>query len=890
MRTIKIENIKGNFFGGLPYSANWDFSDGAEPSRLTVNIVSENGKYAKPNPNYAKLEKINIGGFDFEGYLINYMFENRPDQKILRVEYVDQAADLNKYYVALHKKHGDKQTNKAKNLILVGKEYHPCDDNLDSNILYTESKKRIDFCDPCPFMPEDKYDFACDPLISDFEIFPVYYTFNELINKIPNFKIDRGGLNLDSYNSYKAAHVGVLKNVLDSWCSDLGIAYFWDPFDKNLKFIPRNKLLSLPTKESIEKNQNVIDLNYGESVENTFSRGHIGTFEKAGSIQEYQCENLTRENLKCLTLKDLYEEEKGNPYNGLDKDKVNLWSDIRELTVAVSYLGQASRIAFLWFWVFGNLNPERTEEMIIKSSNKNEDENNTGKVMVPLGNMMIKDVYSLQSSSAESRNKFIQCRSVIADVEKKRMDDEDKASGVYNTTNPSYYFIVAEVNENLATKQGEEDENLAQNFLGKYWYKKFRAKIPGATNSNSQVQVESPEGEGSAQWYPVDTDLNTISLFSLPRHEKSKIAKIVKSIDRDKKENELEAKKNQAAAKNFNHSKETLRNYHSFILMERSSKWFVPPGDPDSLQWYNNLFEWFKDHTPQAFGENNGRPKLLETLYPESKKNSNIKLFICRSVPEFKVALKVVDEHPLEPKQRKQKEEEVQDILGNTTIRKLGGWGLNGNRAVEITLPSPKGIKLTCPVQAFGNNQFIRSSQNDVDGDEGFIVFARSNASFPKVLPKIQYNYTEHPSDVNVGKVDYLLKSIEENNLSLLNKNKCLIDRKAFEEYSKKFFQYSKYEITQPQRKISFRIAGAFPEKYNVSQGLSSVGISIDDNGVYTTYSFEDKIISPPSDDYIQNYLRDLYSPKQTMAYLNPVNNSQISTIRTATDYIKNQR
>jgi hypothetical protein len=908
MRTIDVQNVKGNFFGGLPYNVSWDFGVGAEPSKLTINIVSERGEYATPTPSFALLETLNIGDFKFEGYLVNYSFDNRPEQKTLQVEYLDRAADLNRYFVALHKKHGDKNkpSPNDKNLILVGKEYHPCDKNLDSKINYEESQETtIDYCDPCPYMPENKYDFSCDRVLSEFEIFPVYYTFNELISKISVFQIDQGDLKLDGYNKYKASHVGVLKNVLDSWCSDLGLAYFWDPFDKKLIFISRNKPLLLPTPEQMKENINVIDLNYGESIENTFSRGAIGSFEKAGSIQEYQCTNTTRENLKCFTLSDLYEEDKKNPYRSSEEEN-KLWSDIKELTVAVSYLGQSARIAFLWFWVFGNLNPELVEEMIIKNDSektpeeKKSDQNDENKIMIPLGNMKIKAVYSAQSTDEDNRGKWRRCQRALSQIERRRLDREDGASANFSSDNPSYYFFVAEVNEDLATKQGEEDENLAKNFLGKYWFKKFRVKIPGATNSNSQVQVESPEGEGSAQWYPVDSDLTTLPLFGFEYEEKSVIGKLVKDIDKEKKQNEEEAQKNREAARRFEHSKESLRNYNSFILMERNSKWFVPPGSPDSLKWYDGLFEWFKDRSPQVFGDNDGRPKFLERLYPESRKNSNIKLFICRALPSFDVGFRVVNEHPLEPKERKQKEADDQDVLGNTVIRKLGSWGLNGNKAVEITLPSPKGIKLTCPVQAFGNNQFITKRETpssdpnnpspdsvitgggDVDGDEGFIVFVNSSATFPKVLPKIQYDYVLSPGSTQVAKVDYLLKSVEEDNLSLLNNKQCLISKKVFSDYAKDFFEYSKYEITEPQRKISFRMAGAFPETYPVSQGLSSVNISIDDNGVYTNYSFEDRVITPPSDEYIETYLRDLYTQKPSIAYLNPVDKIRVERIRTA--------
>ena len=40
---------------------------------------------------------------------------------------------------------------------------------------------------------------------------------------------------------------------------------------------------------------------------------------------------------------------------------------------------------------------------------------------------------------------------------------------------------------------------------------------------------------------------------------------------------------------------------------------------------------------------------------------------------------------------------------------------------------------------------------------------------------------------------------------------------------------------------------------FGIPNGLSSVQISVGDNGVFTDYSFEDKIVLPPSDDVIQD-------------------------------------
>lgn len=911
MRIIKASNIKGNFFGGLPYNVSWDFGVGADPSRLIVSVVSENGQYANPKLSFETTETVSIGKFNFEGYLVNFSFTKSPDRKLLQLEYLDKAADLNKFFVGLNKKHGDKTNQVFKNLILVGKEYHPCDTNQDSMIDYQEGNTRnIDYCDPCPFMPTDKYDFSCNAVMSDFAIFEVYYTFNELIDKVRSatgLVFDTTDANIEKKKKFKSRHVGNLKNVLDSWCSDLGLAYFWDPFDKKFIFIGREKPIRIPELSIFEQMEDVIDLNHGESIENTFSRGVIGTFEKEGRIEEYQCKRETREIVKCFNVGDLYDAETQNPFPTKNKDTAKLWSDIKELTVAVSYLGQPARNAFLWFWVYGNLDGEAVEKIVVPySAGKESDENNEGKILTMLGNMTIRDVYYPKHRDTDRVRyaKWQECLRILPKSERDRITREDANSeGTFNYDNPSVYFLVAEVNEDLARRDAETDENLAKNFLGKYWYKKFKAKIPGATNSNSQVSVETPEG--SAQWYPVDSDLTTINLFNFEHDEKSVLGKIVTDINKDKKENELEAVKNREAAKNFNQTINTLRNYHSFILLERDGKWFVPPGSPNSLQWYDKLFEWFKDSSPQVLGDNNGRPDRLATIHPESRKNSNIKLFVCRARKDFDVKFEVRDEHPLEPKERKEKELETQDILGNTVVQKKGRWGLNGNKYVEITLPDPKGIKLGCPVQAFANNQFLKGSVGgtkesseglggaisnpDLDGDEGFLVFVTSNASFPKVLPKIQYQYTENPQSTNVAKVDYLLSSVEEANINLIrgSKKECIVKKKDFEKYAKDFFEFSNYEMKEPQKKISFKSAGAFPEQYKAAQGLASVQISVDDNGVFTSYSFEDRIIQPPSDEFIQSYLRDLYQKKPSINYLQAVNQDSYNLINKTAGIIR---
>lgn len=882
-RLIDINQVKGNFFGGLPYSVNWSFNNGDEPSKLTVNVVSANGVYQTPTPTFSQIQRIQIGDFAFEGYLVGYSFNNTPSEKILELEYVDQAVNLDKWFVGLHTKHGNKYNNKAPRLILVGKPYHPCDKNLDSNINYEESdQKQIDNCDPCPFLPEDKYDAACDPILSEFEIFDVYYTFNELIKNIPQeFSVQIQ--NADRYQNYKAQHIGSLKSVLNSWCSDLGLSYYWDPFTAQLIFIDRSKPISIPPKP---ENWEVIDLSEGKNILNTFSRGFIGNYEKAGEIKNYTCTNETFETVRCLNISDLYE----NKNTGLlINSDVTTDADIRELTVAVSYLGIPARNVFLWFWYYGIKTPQDLINFyLLKTGEENRkdiDQKLKTKILSYLGDMKIRDVYHAKGNPDQVQ-KFNACQARLQKDDRKRLEAEDKKNG-YPLGEYSYYFFVAEVNEELAKKQNDNDLDLAKNFLGKYWFKNFRARVPGESNSNSEVNVESPDG--SASWKRIDEDLKGLPIFNFGHEENSLIGNLIKNVDKDAKENEQQEQLYREAAKAFAQDNGTVKNLKSFILLERDAKWFP---NEDFLQYYDSLFKWYEDVSPQIFAAQDGRPEFLFQLYPEAANNKNIKLFISRELKNgFDVQFSV-ENHPLEPKIRKQRTEETQDILGNTVVVKKGAWGLQSSKAVKIQLGGDRGITFFCPAQGFGNNKIVKNDTNQDsntgtdDGSAGYTVYAISSAEFSKVLPKIQYVYTKNINNQNVAKIDYNLKQITEDNVALLNEQKCLISRNAFNSYVDLVSQFSQYSLSEGQKTMSFKTAGIFPLYYNCSQGLSSLQIAIADDGVYTTYSFEDLIVQPPSEEYVEQYLRDNLAPKKTMGSLNPRTPEQIQNIKTAVRYV----
>lgn len=904
-QVISAADVRGNFYGGLPYNASWSFNGGETPSSLTVSVVNERGIYGRPRLSF-RSESVRLGNFNFNGYLTQYNIKSTPSQKILELTYTDQSIDLDRWFVALNFKQRIGNTS-LPNTIFVGKQYHPCDTNLDSTVSYEEGNiKQIDNCDPCPFMPEDKYDFACDPILSDFEIFDVYYTFNELINKMPPiFNVKIG--NVSKYQFFKAQHTGTLRSVLSSWCSDLGLAYFWDPVRNELIFIDRKKPINIPAPPN---NQKLIDLSEGASIQNTFSRGFIGSFEKAGEIKDYNCTNETRENLKCLTIQDLFEEEK---QSALANPEAPLEADVRELLSVVSYLGKEARTAFLWFWYYQNIDAEAAERLIITDPKKGEDDDSQKKILTYLGNMKIKAVYHAKSTDQVSYTNFTALKEQLSDVDLQRFKNEDKNRDRDPDKDPSYYFLLAEVDEELAERQNETDVNFARNFLGKFWYKRFRAKVPGANNKNSQVTIETPEGEGSAQWYPVDEDLTALPIFGFGHESKSLVGKILKEIDQDKQQNEQNIDNARAAARTFNKNVENLRNIKSFILMERNVKWHIPGGESgngeDALKWYDTLFQWYKDISPQVFGNAEGRPDYIKKIDARAENNSNYKLFIVRDIkgtknPNFEIEFQVVD-HPDEPKRKKQKTEDIEDVFGNTVTINKGSWGLVNNQCVRITLP---GITFFPPTQSLGNNRFIIETEEESqeepptppqdegeedveaarvpdgeqidDGDAGFIVFATSSSDFKKVLPKQQLVYSIGAANINCAKIDYHIKQITEDNLQKLNNGRCLIDGNAFASYVKEISQFSAYTNSQPSKQMSFKMAGIFPVFYSVSQGLSSINIEVSDNGVFTSYNFEDLIIQPPSDSYVEQYILDSLQPKKSIGYLSPYGKTSIGNVK----------
>ena len=115
---ITIEgNDPGKAYGGHIYSCNISIGDSSEPTKLTVNVVHENGVDSKITDQIKKeidlledTKEIEIGDLDaIHMYLIKYEVRRGVGSSVLTLEYIDGSIILDKIFVGLVNRHASKK-------------------------------------------------------------------------------------------------------------------------------------------------------------------------------------------------------------------------------------------------------------------------------------------------------------------------------------------------------------------------------------------------------------------------------------------------------------------------------------------------------------------------------------------------------------------------------------------------------------------------------------------------------------------------------------------------------------------------------------------------------------------------------------------------------------
>lgn len=265
-------------YGGFIYNANYNIGFGANPSSLTLSIVSESGDY---NINKSILRIIGSPDVIILGsqkkvrmFPMKYSFEKSSGGKILQVSYVDESVKfLDKKFVLLRGIHVPLNQPISEEIIPLGKRYQVRE--VEKTSVRVEE----------------------DPDVNYTKVGQTLYSAKDLKNALINagISLSRIGTLLDD-DEYLQNYTGTLRAVLSAWGKDIGFTFFWNE-NSQLEFIDLSS--DIPVNTSKLNGIRFNDERDSYTLENTFVRGSSFYYGEDGG----QASLVTVGGRKTRTLK-----------------------------------------------------------------------------------------------------------------------------------------------------------------------------------------------------------------------------------------------------------------------------------------------------------------------------------------------------------------------------------------------------------------------------------------------------------------------------------------------------------------------------------------------------------------------------------------------------------
>lgn len=315
-----------------------DFSGGGtDVSSLKMSFLT--GDSDNFNLSSSQLVTVSIGNFyTFIGYIVNITKRIGISGKITELTLVDRSIILDRLYIGLKGKHGGPAPNLVGSNIQVSKEVNLNQLNPNKTSSPTTGGQSVisifeisgdqpddliligSAIDPCKDIGDETVDM-CDPCIDtngyiekkidcvknrSFQILDVDYTFNDLIaaasNKGISF-INKPTINL----SYRSQATGSLRDVLNTWCQELGYSFYYTSGGQVQFFDVKNGINIRSDLDSYFNDCIIEDKTETTSIEQNTNKINVAYFGKGGEIKQYDCSN-----------------EQAGSYNGLQKQGYSL--------------------------------------------------------------------------------------------------------------------------------------------------------------------------------------------------------------------------------------------------------------------------------------------------------------------------------------------------------------------------------------------------------------------------------------------------------------------------------------------------------------------------------------------------------------------------------------
>jgi hypothetical protein len=337
MAIRNIPSINAPSFGGLVFSLDFSMGFSSEPSKLTYKVVNKSGSYSTPN--LGADASLSFGSFKFNGIIYSYEIDESMSGKVLSVTLVDKSTILDRKSVVVFRpglfgkmgsvENVDLQVNFSEDEAFYYKlqktnQGFKIVKNRFSN---SSVKRRVrsfngNIEDIIMVGSEEPPDTKCEVASSS-------YTFNDLkstagVNGISSCPINDSKI--------RKTYEGTLRSVLNSWCQDFGISYYWDYSKNSLVFFDlKTSVFSLPssndeaitakkTYSSLEGTYNQVAGNYFIKPFNpksvTLSRGE--TYYSTFSMSPYSHTYFIKRSNESSSG-DVPESEDSSTYGGTRK-------------------------------------------------------------------------------------------------------------------------------------------------------------------------------------------------------------------------------------------------------------------------------------------------------------------------------------------------------------------------------------------------------------------------------------------------------------------------------------------------------------------------------------------------------------------------------------------
>lgn len=785
-------NGQPTFLGGYIFSLQRQINFGDAPSTCNITLISENGQFLDTELSTQTIYNINIGNkINLDYYAVTAKESKSAQGKLLTVEFEDQSVILDRYYVGLHKRHGNSTPNQNYSIngrfLIVGQEFSPCDQNGDGII--NDLDNYISPCDPCPTCPEDKYVNFCEDLQCR-SILEVGYNFSTLLRGIQALGI--GIVNSPSSNdNFFCEYVGTIREVLNNWCAELGYAFTWDENNK-IRFIDRRTAITI--NEQIPRSL-CSDYEITKTLKGTESRAAVSYFAREGDEQNFDCTKVDYPQLQCLKISDIYP----TGYLGTTV------KDLEASAVFSHYVSDRGnpifRDAYWWYTKYGIIN-----------SGELEHRRSLGTVMSELGDMKILNRIddTTPNITQDATNPFLDY------LGNQTVDPYEAILGGISETERNFitgrqgYFFIAQRNEELAEKRIAIEQRLSDEFLGQHFIKVYNPTFCGGGYRDGSVQVNSPNSAREKGFFPQGASVIGLPFCQFDHQRNSTVSKIT----------------------GFSPPYDNLDD--GLVYMRKEPVW-----SPNNQQT-----GWKKFEQQVASGlfwqVGLGRTDILTRINSSGSADSNIKLYV--AFPgTFGVFTGFSHNEDDEPKNvRVDYPAFSGTCFPNAAPVKY--YGLSDNKCGFLTV---SGYQFKTPSQAveFGGLEYL-----------GYTVQLLQSYNQTVFIPKIQTSKVDFVgiSD-NTLNMSVNFHTIQDEDIRAIRGDRCTPNDEVIQEIHDRFNKDLTYDSSFIREQRSFTVNGIdVPVVPTIEDGLVSMDVSQTSKGIQTSYVFANSPPNPPSLDVVR--------------------------------------